>query len=456
MVLSYYRLRESPFGVTPGRGDLFASGTHREALASLLYGLDSGLGFVALVGQPGMGKTTILFEILRRLRDSARTIFIFQTIVTPTDLLRALLIELDADDPELDLVHMQARLNQIVTEQAATGKRLVVIIDEAQNLDDSVLELLRMLSNFETASDKLMQIVLSGQMQLKEKLARPELLQMRQRISILAYLQPLSASETSAYIDHRLRIAGYTGTTPLFLPAAVNLIAEHSSGIPRNINNICFNALSLGCALDRTQIGADVIRQVLQDLDMDAAESSSLRSATERSLSQPGIVETEKPKSRRGRFSRWKIAVTLSCIVLLAAGFLLERHRAVPDAGQGEVLHLASQKLSSPAPGDGAPAGVKTVEAKPASSPDPELVADQTDSVAASSPAMPSPATSGTARPQTRLIHMREGQTLYSICRSILRDLGQGCLDRIQELNPSVDLDYLQKGQRIRLPVLKH
>ena len=155
MVLDYYRLEEQPFGVTPDPRYLFLTPTHKEALNSLIYGIEAGCGFVALIATPGSGKTTLIFEMLHILRDKARIVFLFQTISTPTDLLRSLLSGLGVRDLQGNLVEMQIRLRDLLTEQYRLGKRVVVVIDEAQNLDDSVLELVRMLSNFETARDKL-------------------------------------------------------------------------------------------------------------------------------------------------------------------------------------------------------------------------------------------------------------------------------------------------------------
>ncbi len=148
------------------------------------------------------------------------------------------------------------------------GKRVVVVIDEAQNLDDSVLELIRMLSNFETPREKLIQIVLSGQPELAEKIASPDLEQLRQRVSIFSELTPFSREDTQLYIDHRLRMAGYTFAGPLFTRDALALIAEASHGIPRNINNLCFNALSLAYALQRKPIDSEIIRAVIADRDL--------------------------------------------------------------------------------------------------------------------------------------------------------------------------------------------
>jgi general secretion pathway protein A len=272
MILDYYRLREQPFGATPDSRYLFASETHREALASLLYGVGAGRGFVALIAMPGMGKTTLLFESMRQLRASTKTVFLFQTISSPLEFLSALLADLGVEEINENLMELQAKLNAILVDQARRGERLVVVIDEAQNLDDSVLEFARMLSNFETEQQKLVQIILSGQPQLAVKLASPQLMQLRQRISMIAYLKPLSTEETRLYVAHRLRVAGYKSDKPLFTSAALQLIAQHSKGIPRNINNLCFNALSLGCAMKRNMIDAGVIKEVISDLDLDPSK----------------------------------------------------------------------------------------------------------------------------------------------------------------------------------------
>src|SRR5580704_5109509 len=265
--LEYYKLQEQPFGVTPDSRYLYLTQTHKEALNSVIYGIESGCGFVALIANPGLGKTTLLFQTLHILRDKARIVFLFQTISTPLDLLRSLLSGLGVREIQGSLVEMQIRLKDILTEQYRLGKRVVVVVDEAQNLDDSVLELIRMLSNFETSRDKLIQIILAGQPQLADNIGSPELLQLRQRISIFARLNSFTPEETGLYIQHRLRIAGYNSDMPLFTKDALALIALCSEGVPRNINNLCFNALSLGCALQQKPIDRDIIRKVIADLD---------------------------------------------------------------------------------------------------------------------------------------------------------------------------------------------
>jgi type II secretory pathway predicted ATPase ExeA len=276
MVLDYYNLREQPFGVTADPRFLYLSPTHREALASLCYGIKSGRGFMSLIAKPGMGKTTILFQLLDQLKDSARTVYLFQTLCQPEDLLRGLLRDLGVSDDSGDVVHMQDQLNQVLLSEARQRRKVIVVIDEAQNLQDSALELLRMLSNFETSSDKLMQIVLGGQPQLRDKLALPHLLQLRQRMSIFARLHPFNREETHLYIENRLRVAGYNFERPLFTSSAQALIAKYSEGIPRNINNICFNALSLGWVQKQKTIEKEVVREVLNDLDLTSEGNTDL------------------------------------------------------------------------------------------------------------------------------------------------------------------------------------
>jgi general secretion pathway protein A len=171
---------------------------------------------------------------------------------------------------------MQSTLQEVLIEQARLGKRVVVVMDEAQNLDPAVLELIRMLSNFETPQQKLLQIILAGQPPLAAKIASPGLEQLRQRISIFAHLKPFTREETQLYIEHRLRVAGYALKIPLFTRDALTLIAAASGGVPRTINNLCFNALSLGCALRKHPIDAEILREVIADLEVDRWKRKTL------------------------------------------------------------------------------------------------------------------------------------------------------------------------------------
>ncbi len=197
-VLDFYKLEELPFSNSPDPRYLYASSTHREALASLLYGVKSGCGFVAMIAKPGMGKTTLLLQALDQLRDKATTVFLFQTMCTPHEFLRAILVDLGVQQTEGTLFELQVKFNDFLVEQARSGKPVILVIDEAQNLDDSVLEVVRMLSNFQISTGHFLQIILSGQPQLAEKLATPRLVQLRQRIPIVARLKPFTVEEAAS------------------------------------------------------------------------------------------------------------------------------------------------------------------------------------------------------------------------------------------------------------------
>jgi general secretion pathway protein A len=273
--LNFYGLKQQPFGVTPDPRFLYLSPAHREALASLYYGLESGRGFLALIAKPGMGKTSLLFQLLDRFRTSARTAFVFQTQCTSREFMKFLLLEVNCESHEQqDLVSMHDQFNRCLLREARAGRRVIIMIDEAQNLDPSVLETVRLLSDFETPHAKLLQIVMAGQPELADKLARPGLGQLRQRIAVLSRLEPLPFLDVERYIEYRLRIAGYIGES-MFTPGARRLIFELSQGIPRCINNLCFNALSLSCALQRKTIDEDMVREVAADFDLASLGSHS-------------------------------------------------------------------------------------------------------------------------------------------------------------------------------------
>lgn len=268
-LLTFYGLSEQPFQVTPDPAYLYLSDVHREALTSLSQGVRDLRGFMTLIAEPGMGKTTLLNKLMEELRDSARIVFLFQTQCNSRELLRYLLGELGVESSGMDVVAMHRKLNEQLFQEMLQGRRFVLIVDEAQNLQDSVLETIRLLSDFETAHRKLIQIVLAGQPQLVDTLMRPGLSQLRQRIAILASLAPLSSAETARYVAHRLRAAGLSGEL-MFTADALAVLAERSKGTPRSINNLCFNALQLGYIEGSTIIDAAMIEKVAGKLDLES------------------------------------------------------------------------------------------------------------------------------------------------------------------------------------------
>jgi general secretion pathway protein A len=288
MYLTFFGLREQPFGVTPDPRFLYLSAAHREALASLYCGIKGNRGFLGLVAEPGMGKTTLLFTLLERFRTSAHTAFLFQTQCNSREFMRLLLAELGYQGSR-DFVNLHEEFNKRVLYAARTGNRVILVIDEGQNLEPAVLETVRLLSDFETPQSKLVTIILAGQPKLADKLASPNLVQLRQRISMVIGLDPLLGEETKNYIEYRLRVAGYN-RSPLFTPEAYEAIAKFTRGIPRNINNFCFNALSIACAQQKKVVDSDVVNEVKSDLNIRKLASSREAEAAGQPAHLPGNV----------------------------------------------------------------------------------------------------------------------------------------------------------------------
>ncbi len=279
MFLDHYNLLEQPFGVSPDTRFLYLNVMYREALASLWCGLQEQRGFMTLIAEPGMGKTTLLFQLLQRLRRaSVRTVFLFQTCCDSTDLVRYLLQDLGVW-PASDLPSMHHQLNMALVHEARAGRQCVFVIDEAQNLSLPVLESIRLLSDFETPQGKLLQIILAGQPQLSDTLLKPEMLQLTQRISVSTFLDPLDSREVGAYVRHRLGVAGYQGK-PLFTADALQLVVQESGGIPRTINNLCFGAMSAAFALGSRRIDRDIIEEVAAEQSLKVLSARKRPSAT--------------------------------------------------------------------------------------------------------------------------------------------------------------------------------
>ena len=268
-LLEFYELRQQPFDVTPDPAYLYLSPSHRDALTTLKQGIEHFRGFMMLVAEPGMGKTTLLNKLMEELSDSARVVFLFQTQCSSRELLCFILNELEVDHTGMDVVAMHRALNQALLEEMLRGRRFVLIVDEAQNLQEPVLETIRLLSDFETSHSKLIQIVLAGQPQIAETLMAPSLVQLRQRIAALANLKSLTPSETAAYIEHRLRAAGWSDKM-IFSSDALDQIAESSDGVPRSINNLCFNALLESFHRGLDVVDADIVKEVAEKLNLEA------------------------------------------------------------------------------------------------------------------------------------------------------------------------------------------
>jgi general secretion pathway protein A len=266
---SHFGLTHAPFNITPDPGYLYLSTSHREALAQLSYGIKARKGFVVLTGEVGTGKTTLIHSLLNDLNEGTNTALVFSTVVTPIDLLRYVCEEfklVELRQARAELHDYLVLLNEFLLEKYRAGENCVLIIDEAQNLNAEILESIRVLSNFETSTDKLLQILLVGQPELAARLNTPELRQLKQRVTLRHHLRALSLYECQEYIATRLQKSG--GHSSIFAAGATEAIYQYSSGIPRLVNILCDNALLTTYAVGKHEVDVAIVREVAEDLNL--------------------------------------------------------------------------------------------------------------------------------------------------------------------------------------------
>jgi len=265
MYHAHFALKEEPFDVSPDHRFYMQTEQHREALATLYYCIRQHRGFALLVGRAGLGKTSVLVQLLRMLEGRAETAYLPHPYFDRSNVLESILLSLGLE-PVGSLARDHRLFYNYLMATHNAGRTCVVVFDEAQDLNQETLETIRMLSNFETSSGKLVQFVLAGQPRLAETLRQPECEQFRQRLNVVARLQPLTRHEVHEYVAHRLTSAG--SSAALFSPEALEDIAAASEGVPRNINTICFNSLTLAYALGNRQVGRAEVAEALRDLDL--------------------------------------------------------------------------------------------------------------------------------------------------------------------------------------------
>jgi general secretion pathway protein A len=267
MYTSFFGLQEKPFAITPDPRYLYLSERHAEALAHLLYGINEAGGFIQLTGEVGTGKTTVIRSLLEQLPGHADVALILNPRVTPAEFLLTICEELHVAVPESgqgSTKTLMDLLGRHLLDTHARGRRVVLIVDEAQNLSTQTLEQVRLLTNLETATTKLLQIILIGQPELRELLDQPDLRQLAQRITGRYHLNPLSEDESAGYVKHRMRVAG--ATAEVFTPSALREIHRLSGGIPRVINVICDRALLGAFTQEDHRAGAKLVRQAASEV----------------------------------------------------------------------------------------------------------------------------------------------------------------------------------------------
>ena len=272
MYKSFYGLKENPFNVNPDPRFLFLTKQIEEALTGLMYGIQTRKGFITLTGEVGTGKTTLVNRLLDWLHHrKSRTAFLFNSRINSNQLFDFILAEFDIPCESKSKSQQLMKLNSWLLDRYRMGETVVLIIDEAQNLTYPVMEEIRLLTNLETSTEKLLQIILSGQPELEEKLKLPQLRQLRQRIMLRCKTSALSKEQTESYIVERLKIAGATGDT-IFSPAAVDAIHIYSLGIPRVINLLCEHALVNGFVEQQRPIQPKIVEEVAREFQLDEVE----------------------------------------------------------------------------------------------------------------------------------------------------------------------------------------
>jgi general secretion pathway protein A len=263
MYEAFYGLKEKPFSIQPDPEFLFFSLRHSMAYAMLEYGIQNRAGFSVICGEIGCGKTTLVRHLLNNLQEELTVGIVYNTHQNIDDLLSWIMLAFNQPYEGKSNLALFDAFQQFLINSYAEDKRVVLIVDEAQNLNAAALESLRMLSNINADKDQLLQIILVGQPQLRDLLRRPDLQQFFQRVSVDFFIPPLESFEAEKYIQHRLHIAGRD--TPLFTPAAMRLIAEVAKGIPRTINILCDTSLVYGYSTNVDKIDVSLVREVIKD-----------------------------------------------------------------------------------------------------------------------------------------------------------------------------------------------
>ncbi len=266
MYLQFYGLQQAPFDITPNPRFLFHSAKHREAFNHLLYGIRERKGFVQLTGEVGAGKTTLCRALLEQLEGHYSTALILNPVLRGDELMKAIATEYGLDVKGKDRMETMTALSDFLLKQTLAGRETVLIVDEAQNLTEELLEQVRLISNIETDDRKLLQIVLMGQPELRDRLNSHKLRQLRQRITVRFHLNALTRTEVGQYVHHRLALAGSPGT-PTFTTPAIWRVYRYSQGIPRLINAVCDKALLAGFVERSFRINYQMVGRAIRELE---------------------------------------------------------------------------------------------------------------------------------------------------------------------------------------------
>ena len=460
MYADHFGLAAEPFNLTPDPAFLYLSQEHREALAAVQYGLIDGRGFITLVGEVGTGKTTLLYSILSRRHADLTAAYVSYSAQSFEGLLGGALRDLGVSAPPTGKRELLETLNDFLRRQADQGRNTALIIDEAQNLSDETFEELRLLSNFESYTRKLLQIVLVGQPELSERLHQPRLRQLRERISVRATVNPLSRDEMAGYVAHRLKVAG-GDVDQVFSPRALRAIVRRTKGIPRRANILCHNALLFAFGRHLPQVGQREAREAIAEMD-------------ER---RPGWVRRAALRRVRwgGEAWRWAAAVG-GAFAIGTAGTLLwtlpSNSEAVPSTtAAAPVVEPVAPAAPAAVIAPVAPGAAAVSAAPPRIAPPADAPVRRAEQAAVVPPSAPEPSedeetsvaektavAADVAADDTRAVVVPEGGALWKILRQAYGPQfatadRAAIYDRVRKLNPQVkDVNVIMAGDRIVLP----
>jgi general secretion pathway protein A len=355
MYTQFYNLREKPFNLTPDPQFLYLGESHKEALALMTYAIRERKGFMVVTGEVGTGKTTLIHALLRGLDADTKTVFIFNPILEVKDFFKFVCFDLGIQARDGTKGDCLLEIYQFLIKNYKQRKNVVLIIDEAHNLNPFLLEEIRLLSNFETARDKLIQIIMVGQPELSYTLNQPQFRQLKQRIGLWFYINPLNRRETGEYIRSRLHRVGMA--TSCFTEKAIDEIFRYSKGIPRPINILCENSLTIGYAMGRKKIDERIIKEAIDDLEggQQAFPESTETPAPEDHPTSSPLAENPRKPYRLGTKQRqpkkwnlsslilWIYVLLLSGIFLLDFGFRPHQKQTLKPSPTGIVKKSALQ-----------------------------------------------------------------------------------------------------------------